>query len=202
MRLEGKIAIVTGAGRGIGEAIALTMAKEGANVVVNDVDLKLAKKVADEITLLGREALAVKADVSNGEEVNQLVNKTLDKFKKIDILVNNAGIGKVVLTVEETEAHWDNVIDINLKGQFLCTQAVGKQMIKQQRGKIVNIASIMAHVGSPGQAAYGASKSGVVELTRALAVEWARYNINVNAVSPGITMTLMVKSVMEENPEP
>jgi len=201
MKLEDKVAIVTGAGQGIGRAIALTLAREGADVVVNDVDLELAEKVAGEIKSQGRQAQAIKADVSNSEEVNQLVNKTLDNFKRIDILVNNAGIDKLIPAIELTEALWDSMININLKGQFLCSQAVGRQMIKQKRGKIINIASIAGHVAQPGQAAYGASKGGVLQLTKVLAIEWAKHNINVNAVSPGATITPMVENIIKEHPD-
>ena len=201
MRLEGKVAIVTGAGQGIGRAIALTLAKEGAAVVVNDINLKSAKEVAEEIKSQGGKAVPIKADASNGEEVNTLVEKTVNKFKKIDILVNNAGTAKLTPTVELTEAEWDSTIDVDLKGQFLCSQAVAKHMIKQKRGKIVNIASLAAHIGTPGLVAYSASKGGVIQLTKVLAVEWGKHNITVNAVSPGLTMTELVKAVFKERPD-
>ena len=201
MRLEGQVAIVTGAGQGIGRAIALTLAKEGAAVTVNDIDLERAKKVADEIKSQGGQALPIKADVSNGEEVNTLVQKTLDGFKKIDILVNNVGITKVIPAMELTEAQWDSIININLKGQFLCSQAVARHMIKQKRGKIVNIAALSGRVATPGMAAYGASKGGVLQLTRVLAIEWAKYNINVNAVSPGVTITATVENILKQEPD-
>ena len=201
MRLEGQVAVVTGAGQGIGRAIALTLAREGAAVVVNDVNFESAKKVADEIKSQGGRAEPVKADISSGEEVNTLVEKTLDNFKKIDLLVNNAGIGKVIPAMELTEALWDSIIDINLKSQFLCCQAVGRHMIEQRRGKIVNIAALSGRVASSGMAAYGASKAGILQLTRVLAIEWAKYNINVNAVSPGITITAMVENAFKEKPD-
>ena len=201
MRLERQVAIVTGAGRGIGRAIALTLAREGAAVVVNDVNLESAEQVAGEIKSRGGWARPVKADVSNGEEVNKLVQETLDSFKKIDILVNNAGFGKLIPAMEITEAQWDSIIDVNLKGQFLCSQAVARHMIKQKRGKIVNIAALSGRVAMPGLAAYGASKGGVLQLTKVLAVEWGEYNINVNAVSPGITMTSLAESAFKEKPD-
>jgi len=201
MRLEDQVAIVTGAGQGIGRAIALTLAKEGAAVTVNDINLDSAKKVAKEIKSQGGQALPIKADVSNGEEVNTLVQKTLAGFKKIDILVNNAGIGKVIPAMELTEAQWDSIININLKGQFLCSQAVARHMIKQKRGKIVNIAALSGRVATPGMAAYGASKGGVLQLTRVLAIEWAKYNINVNAVSPGVTITATVENILKQEPD-
>ena len=198
MKLEGQVAIVTGAGQGIGRAIALTLAKEGAAVIVNDINLESAKKVSDEIKSLGGQAQAIKADVSKGEEVNTLIQKTLDGFKKIDILVNNAGWSNLIPAIELTETQWDTIVDINLKGQFLCSQAVAKQMFKQKRGKIVNIAALSGRVAMPGLVAYGASKAGILQLTRVLAIEWAEYNINVNAVSPGITLTPLVKDAFKE----
>jgi len=201
MRLEGQVAIVTGASKGIGQAIALTLSKEGAIVIVNGRNNKSIKKVVDEVKSLGGQALPVKADVSSSKEVNKLVETTLDKYQKIDILVNNAGVNELVPTLELTEIQWYNIIDVNLKSQFLCSQAVAKQMIEQKRGKIVNIASIGAHVGTPGQAAYAASKAGIVQLTKVLAVEWGKYNINVNAVSPGMTMTAMMESLINERPD-
>ena len=201
MRLEDQVAVVTGAGQGIGRAIALTLAREGAAVVVNDVNLESAKKVAEEIKSRGGKAQPIKADVSNGEEVNTLVEKTLDNFKKIDILVNNAGTAKLTPTIELTEAEWDSTIVVNLKGQFLCSQAVAKHMIQQKRGKIVNITSLAAHVGTPSLLAYSASKGGVIQLTKVLAVEWGKHNITVNAVSPGLTMTELVKAVFKNRPE-
>jgi len=201
MKLANQVAIVTGAGQGIGRAIALTLAKEGAAVIVNDINLESAKKVAEEIKSQGGQAQPLKADIANGDEVSKMVKETVDSFKKIDILVNNAGIGKVIPAIETTEAQWDSIIDINLKGQFLCSQAVAKHMIKQKRGKIVNIASIGGHVGASGFAAYGASKGGVLQLTRVLAIEWAKYNIKVNTVSPGMTMTAMVEAAAKKLPD-
>jgi NAD(P)-dependent dehydrogenase (short-subunit alcohol dehydrogenase family) len=201
MRLKGQVAIVTGAGQGIGQAIALTLAKEGASMIVNDVNLESAKKVVDDIKALGGEGHLIKADVSKAEEVNKLVNETLDNFKKIDILVNNAGWSNLIPAIELTETQWDTIVDINLKSQFLCSQAVAKHMFKQKRGKIVNIAALSGRVAMPGLVAYGASKAGVLQLTRVLAIEWAEYNINVNAVSPGITMTPLAESAFKEKPD-
>ena len=201
MRLEGQVAIVTGAGQGIGRAVALTLAREGATVVVNDIDLEKAEKVAEEVSAQGGQALPVQADVSVGDEVNNLVEKTLDSYKRVDILVNNAGVAKMTRFLELTEAEWDRTMNINIKGQFLCSKAVIAQMIKQKRGKIVNIASLAAHIGAPGLAAYGASKGGVVQLTKALAVELGKYNIMVNAVSPGLTLTDLIKSAVKDRPD-
>ncbi len=201
MRLEKQVAIVTGAGQGIGRAIALTLAREGAIVVVNDIDFEKASKVADEIKSQVAQALPVKADVSKKDEVSNLVEKTLASFQKVDILVNNAGTAKMTRLLEITETEWENIIDVNLKGQFLCSQTVVPHMIKQKRGKIVNIASLAAHIGAPGLASYGASKGGVVQLTKALAVELGKYNIMVNAVSPGFTMTELVRAAAKDRPD-
>ncbi len=195
MKLHEKVAIVTGAGSGIGRAIALAFAKQGANVVVADIDFQSAQNVADEIKSLGSQAQAIKVDVSNSEEVNQCVRKSIDRFKKIDVLVNNAGIAKIALSEELSEDDWDRIIDVNLKGQFLFSQAVGRQMIQQKQGKIINIASTAAHSVFLRDAGYGASKAGVIQLTKVLAVEWGQYNINVNSVSPGQTRTGLSETI-------
>ena len=191
MKFDNKVAIITGGGRGIGRAYALALAEEGAFIVIADIDLGSAENVAAEVEAIGRRAIAIKTDVTNIEDVDQMVQKTLDTFNKIDILVNNAGTAQFVPTVELAKADWDRVIDINLTGELLCAQAVGRQMIKQKSGKIINISSTAAHRGLSGLAAYCASKGGIVALTRALAVEWADYNVNVNSVSPGSTVTPM-----------
>ena len=185
MRLEGQVAIVTGASQGIGQAIALTLAKEGAAVIVNGRNIESIKKVVDEVKSLGGQALPVKADVSSSKEVNKLVETTLDKCQKIDILVNNAGVNELVPTLELTENQWYNTIDINLTSQFLCSQAVASHMIEQKRGKIVNIASMLSFQGGIRVPSYTASKSGVMGVTRLMANEWAKHNINVNAIAPG-----------------
>ena len=201
MRLKKQVAIVTGAGQGIGRAVALTLAREGATVVVNDIDLEKAEKVAEEVSAQGGQALPVQADVSKAKDVDILVKKTLESYKRVDILVNNAGVAKMTRFLELTEAEWDRTMNINIKGQFLCSKAVIAHMIKQKRGKIVNIASLAAHIGAPGLAAYGASKGGVVQLTKALAVELGKYNIMVNAVSPGLTLTDLIKSAVKDRPD-
>ena len=200
MRLKGQVAIVTGAGQGIGQAIATTLAREGATVVVNDVVPERADKVTEEIKAQGGRALAVTADVSKAKEVNMLIGKTLDSYQRVDILVNNAGIIKMKRVLEMTEADWDRTMDVNIKSQFLCSKAVAGHMIKQKRGKIINLASLSAHIGAPGMGAYGASKGGVVQLTKTLAVELGKYNITVNAISPGFTMTEMVKQAGKDRP--
>jgi len=203
MKLEGKVAIVTGAGQGIGRAIALLLAKEGAKVVVNDVNLEAASKVVGEIQAIGRQAKAIKADVTNSREVNQMVKQTVADFKKIDILVNNAGVAVETPIVDLPESEWDRQIDIDLKGVFLCSQAVAKEMIKQEQGKIVSIASLAGHSGQgiPKLGAYSAAKAGVLQLTSVLALELGRYNINVNAVSPGVTVTPLVQQLLKAHPD-
>ncbi len=200
MRFEDKVAVVTGAGQGIGRAIALAFAREGADVVIYEINLKTAKEVADEIKALGRQALVIKCDVSNIEDVSQATKKALDNFKKIDILVNNAGISLVMPALETTEAMWNSCIDIMLKGPFLCSQAIGRQMIERRQGKIVNLSSCAAYAHSPQTTAHAAAKGGLRELTKALAVEWAQYNVNVNSVSPGVVWTPVVEKVDKEKP--
>ncbi len=201
MKLEKKVAIITGGGQGIGRAVALALAKEGANVVIGDIDLQLAKNVADEIESLGGRAQAIKTDVTKREEVSHLVQKTLDDFKKIDILVNNAGISESMPFEKISNAHFDRIINVNLKGLLLCSQAVGREMIKRKRGRIINIASQTAHRGVPRFAVYSASKAGVLAITRVLAMEWAKYNINVNAVSPSMTLTAIAERLAKESPD-
>jgi len=193
MKLNGKIAIVTGAGRGIGASIALTLAREGANVVIIDVDKQSAENVANKIKILGRQALALKADVSKSVEVNKVIKAAWKQFGKIDILVNNAGIFKEAQITRMREEEWDETMNINLKGVFNCCRAVIPYMIKQGNGKIVNISSIDARQGCVGYAHYAASKAGVIGFTRSLAKELAPYGINVNAVAPGIIETDMTK---------
>jgi len=180
---KNKIAIVTGAGRGIGQGIALALAKEGANVVVSDINQESCDKAAKEIEALSVKSLAVKCDVSNKTEVDNLVAKTMETFGQVDILVNNAGIFPFVPFAQMKESDWDRVMDVNLKSMFLCSQAALKFM--KEGGKIVNISSIAAFVGFEGLTHYCASKGGVSSFTRALALELAPKKINVNAIAPG-----------------
>ena len=170
--LTGKIAIVTGASRGLGKAMAIGLAKAGANVVVSDI-LDTTETV-EEIKKFGREAIGIKTDVSNKAEVETMVKQTVEKFAKIDILVNNAGIFRMSPAEGMKEEDWDKVIAVNLKGEFLCAQAVGKQMIKQKSGKIINIASVAGLQAFSQSSAYNASKAGVILLTKTLAVEWGK----------------------------
>jgi NAD(P)-dependent dehydrogenase (short-subunit alcohol dehydrogenase family) len=183
MILKDKVAIVTGAKQGIGLGIAVEMAKEGANVVVSDLDQASCDKVAEEINKLGVKAIGVKCDVSNKAEVDNLIAKTKAEFGKIDILVNNAGIYPFKPFLEMTEEEWDKVININLKSVFLCSQAAAKEMASG--GKIVNTSSVAAFIGFAGLAHYCASKGGINAMIRALALELANKNITVNAIAPG-----------------
>jgi len=191
--LEGKVSIVTGGARGIGKEIAKLFSIEGSNIAIIDNNLNSASETAKEIERLSnKEAIALKVDVSQKHEVNNSVKIILEKFKKIDILVNNAGIFESESLMECTEESWDRIIDVNLKGTFLCTQAVAGEMIKNKYGKIINISScsaIQAYEGETG--AYGASKAGVLALTRIHAVELGRHCIYVNAILPGFTATEM-----------
>lgn len=191
MKLQGNVALVTGAGRGIGRGIALRLAQDGADVVVNDVNLENVNKVAEEIKLLGRKSLAIVADVSKGNEVYGMVDQVVAEFGKIDIMVANAGIAQVKLVVELTEEDWDRVFAVNARGVFLCDQAAAKQMIKQKSGKIINCASIAGHSGFSMLAHYSATKFAVVGFTQALAKELGPYGITVNAYCPGIVGTDM-----------
>jgi 3-oxoacyl-[acyl-carrier protein] reductase len=199
MNLEGKAALVTGASRGIGREIALELARQGANVAVNFSGSEAkANEVVDEIKALGREAFAVKCDVSNSVEVAEMVKGTVERFGKLDILVNNAGITRDNLLMRMKEEEWDDVININLKGVFLCTKAVTRQMMKQRVGRIINIASVVGVSGNPGQANYVAAKAGVIGLTKTAAKELASRNITVNAIAPGFITTDMTDKLSEE----
>ena len=199
MNLVDKVAIVTGAGRGIGKAIAIALAREGANVIVNDIDIQTAEEVVKEIKSLGWKALAIRVDVSDSKEVNQMVQLALKKFKRVDILVNNAAIIKRGSIEDLTEEDWNRVIDVNLKGAFNCMKAVAGIMKKQRYGKIVNISSIAGKIGDLASApCYGASKAGMICLAKSLARELAAYNINVNVVAPHAIKTDMSKEWSEE----
>lgn len=198
-RFEGKTAIVTGASRGIGREIALKLGREGAKVVVN---YSGSKDKADEVVAMiiedGGEAFAFQANVSDSEQVKAMIDTTMETFKSIDFLVNNAGITRDNLLMRMKEDEWDDVIDINLKGVFLCTKAVTRQMMKQRAGKIVNLASVVGVIGNPGQANYVAAKAGVIGLTKTTAKELATRNITVNAVAPGFITTDMTDTLPEE----
>jgi 3-oxoacyl-[acyl-carrier protein] reductase len=192
MKLMNRVAIVTGGANGIGRAIALGLAKEGADVVIADIDLNQLEEAAGEIQSIGRKAMAVKTDVTRSNEVQLMVDSVMKEFKGIDILVNNAGGSareRASLFSQSTEAVWDYVINLNLKGIYNCTRAVIEPMIQKQRGKIVNISSDTGLVGYSGFVDYSTAKAGIVGFTRALAKEVASHGINVNAVAPGPTAT-------------
>lgn len=198
--MKSKIALVTGSGRGIGKAIALALAKGGMDVVVNARHLPEIEATATEIEALGQKSMAIQCDVSDYEAVKEMVQHIVTEWGGIDVLVNNAGTGSVRASLPEmTEEEWDRVISINLKGCFVCTLLVARQMIKQKRGgKIINISSIAADTTYAGQLAYVASKGGVNSLTRAAAIDLAPYHINVNAIAPGSTDTPMLRTEKEE----
>ena len=197
--LQDQVALVTGASRGIGRAIAFALAQEGAKVVVNYSSSEAAaESVVGEIQQQGGEALALQADVSQTEQVDHLVEKTQEKWGKIDILVNNAGITKDNLLIRMKLEDWQAVLALNLTGVFLCTRAVGKLMLKQRRGRIINIASVSGQMGNPGQANYSAAKAGVIGLTKTLAKEFASRGITVNAVAPGFIETDMTHDLKAE----
>jgi len=189
---------VTGSGRGIGKSTALELAKEGAKVVVSDIDIKECQNVCNEIKKIGSDAIAVKCDISKKSDVDAMIKKTMQKFQKIDILINNAGVVLMKPFVEMTEKDWDFVLDINLKGVFLCTNAVVKQMIKQKSGKIISVASTAGEVGFMNTSAYCASKAGIINLTRELALELSPHNINVNAIAPGVIATKMTEDMLKD----
>lgn len=198
-KLEGKVAVVTGASRGIGRAIALKLAEEGAKVVVNYSGSQAkAEEVVAMIQENGGEAIAVQASVSQTEEVTALMDAAVKTYSSLDILVNNAGITRDNLIMRMKEDEWDDVLNTNLKGVFLCTKAVTRQMMKQRAGRIINISSIVGVAGNAGQANYVAAKAGVIGLTKTTAKELASRNILVNAIAPGFIETEMTEQLPED----
>lgn len=200
MKLEGKTAIVTGSRRGIGFGIAKAMAHAGAEVVISDIDLKDCELAVQEIESAGGRGLAVECDVSSREQVENLVKETINAYGKVDILVNNAGIARFKPFLEMTEEEWDQTIDINLKGSFLCAQAVARDMVKRNWGRIINISSVacgQVGIAYPNLAHYVASKGGMAGLTEALALELSPMGINVNSIGPGVIGTEMAKPLEE-----
>jgi 3-oxoacyl-[acyl-carrier protein] reductase len=195
-RLQGKVAIVTGASRGIGRATALALAAEGATVVVNYASSQeAADRVVAEVEALGSSAIALPADVSKADQVDGLINAVMEKWGQVDVLVNNAGITRDTLLLRMKPEDWQAVIDLNLTGVFLCTRAVSKIMLKQRSGRIVNITSVAGQMGNPGQANYSAAKAGVIGFTKTVAKELATRGITVNAVAPGFITTDMTADV-------
>lgn len=194
-----KNAIVTGAARGIGKAIALKLAEQGLNVVVSDILIDEAQAAAAQLKEThGVEALAVKTDVSNVQDVEDLIKTTVDQLGSVDFLVNNAGVTRDNLTIRMSEQEWDMVLNINLKGTFLCSQAASKVMMKNRFGRIVNIASVAGILGTAGQANYASSKAGVIALTKTFARELGKRNICVNAVAPGYIATEMTDKLSDK----
>lgn len=199
MTLSGKTAIVTGGSRGIGKAIALKLAEKGANVVVNYTsNFEKAQEVVEQIKSMGRDAIAIKADVSNSDDVENLLKEVNKHFDTIDILINNAGITRDTLLIRMKDEDWNKVMDINLKGTYLCTKYFGKKMMKQKSGKIINITSVVGIIGNAGQANYSASKAGVIGFTKSIAKELGSRGINVNAVAPGFIKTEMTEKLSDE----
>ncbi|MBI5409304.1 MAG: 3-oxoacyl-[acyl-carrier-protein] reductase [Nitrospirae bacterium] len=191
MRLEGKKALITGAARGIGKAIALGMAKEGADIGIADVNVESAEKTAQEVRALGVKSISIKLDVSKQTEVAGAFESFIKEFGALDILVNNAGITRDNVLLRMKEEDWDAVLNINLKGSFLCSKEAVKIMAKQRYGKIISISSVVAFMGNPGQANYSSSKAGLIGLTKTIAKEYASRGIRANAVAPGFIQTAM-----------
>jgi len=198
LRLHDRVAIITGGAQGIGRAIGLLLAQNGAQIVIADINDKQAEETAQEIGLLGRKSLAVKVDVSNFSEAENLGKTVFDAFGQIDILVNNAGITRDGLFLRMKEEEWDAVIAINLKSVFNCSKAVIRYMGKQRGGKIISVASVVGQIGNIGQANYGASKAGIIGFTKTLAREFASRGIMVNAVAPGFIETGMTRTLPEK----
>ncbi len=198
MKLAERVAIVTGGARGIGKAISMKLAENGAAIAIVDINEEVAQATADEMNAAGFNAKAYKANVVSADDVNEMVKNVIADFGKVDILVNNAGITRDGLVMRMSEQDWDLVLDINLKGTFNCSKAVLRPMMKKRYGKIVNIASIVGVMGNVGQANYCASKAGVIGLTKSNAKEFASRNIYVNAVAPGYIETDMTHVLSEE----
>lgn len=199
MRLKEKIAVVTGASRGVGRAIALAYAREGANVVVNYASNEAAAdQVVREIEALGRKAVKIQGDVAKKEEATAVIQGAKDHFGRLDILVNNAGFSKPAMLLKMTEEQWDQVVDLHLKGAFLCTQAAAQIMKEQKSGKMINVTSVAGLVGTVGQINYSAAKGGLLSFTKSAARELARYNICVNVISLGIVATDMTEKIRSD----
>jgi 3-oxoacyl-[acyl-carrier protein] reductase len=199
MRLEGKKAVVTGGGRGVGRAVSLSFGREGADLVINYVRNEgAAREVVSELKEMGRDALAVKADVALKEDAERLIGTCLERFGRIDILVNNAGISNPALLHKMTEQQWDEVIDIHLKGAFLCTQAASRHFMEQNHGRIINVTSVAGIVGTTGQINYAAAKGGLISFTKSCARELARHHVTANVISLGIVLTDMTRKLQED----
>jgi len=189
MRLKGQVAVITGAGQGIGKAIAHLFAEEGADIVAADINLETARKTADEVMSAGRRSLALEVDVTDEKEVQEMADATIREFAKIEILVNNAGMAKTIRFLDMTEELWDKMMEVNLKSVFLCSKAVLPHMLKRKKGRIINMSSKAGKVPTTWFAAYCAAKAGVIALTQSLALDVAGDGINVNCICPGIVFT-------------
>jgi len=198
LQLQDQVAIITGAGGGIGASIAHTLADAGAHIVVNDVVEEAAAKVAEEVSERGVEGLVSTANITDGGQVQAMVDEVMDHFGRIDILVNNAGITRDGLLVRMDEEQWDIVLDVNLKGAFLCTKSVARPMMKARYGRIINMASVSGVGGNAGQANYSASKGGLISLTKTTAQELAGRNVTCNALAPGFIETAMTHKLPED----
>jgi 3-oxoacyl-[acyl-carrier protein] reductase len=199
MRLEGKKGVVTGGGRGVGRAVSLAFGREGADLVINYArNEEAAKEVVSELEGMGRDALALKADVASKEDADRLIGTCVDRFGRIDILVNNAGISNPAMLHKMTEQQWDEVVDIHLKGAFLCTQAASRHFMEQNYGKIINVTSVAGIVGTTGQINYAAAKGGLISFTKSCARELARYHVTANVISLGIVLTDMTRKLQED----
>ena len=199
MRLKDKIALITGSSRGVGKAVALGMAKEGAKVVVNYTsNEKAANEVVDAVEDMGSKAISVKADVASKEDVENLVSTAIKTLGGLDILVNNAGFTRPAMMMKMTEEQWDEVVDIHLKGAFLCSQAAALHMKEQNSGKIINVMSVAGLVGTVGQINYSAAKGGILSMTKSIARELARYNVCANVISLGIVATDMTEKIRSD----
>lgn len=198
MRLKGYNALITGSAQGIGMAIALAMAKEGANINIADINIDNTEELVKKISSSGVKCITSKLDVSSQESVISAFEKFTDEFGSLDVLVNNAGITRDTLAMRMKEDEWDAVLDINLKGTFLCSKEAIKIMSKQRSGKIINISSVVAFIGNPGQINYSASKAGVVGLTKTLSKEYASRGIRVNAIAPGFIQTAMTDALSDK----
>ena len=197
MSLKGKVALVTGGAQGIGKAIAVRLAQEGANVAIADLNIDLAQSVLSEMRNWGITAAAFKVDVSDSSQVEELIKGTVESFSTLDILVNNAGITRDALLIRTTEENWDQVMEVNLKGAFKLTKSAAKVMIKQKSGRIVNISSVIGLMGNVGQTSYAASKAGLIGLTKSTAKELAGRGITANAVAPGYILTAMTEELTQ-----
>jgi len=196
MKLEGKVALVTGSSRGVGKAVALGFAASGADVVINYTsNQSAADSVVSEIQSMGRSAVAVKADVAVKTDVERLVNTAAETYGKLDVLVNNAGFTRPAMMIKMSEDQWDQVVDIHLKGAFMCSQAAGRLMKEQNSGKIINVTSVAGIVGTVGQINYSAAKGGIISMTKSIAREMARYNVCANVISLGIVATDMTEKI-------